>query len=74
MVHGFLALQVRSAESGAVLEGLFPGAVYELQLAALSHGLLSEDHTIFKPVCQYKQSSIMMRSEMCASGSGRGSP
>lgn len=46
-----LCAQLTTSETSAVLEGLFPGAVYELQLAALSHGLFSENHTLFKPVC-----------------------
>ncbi|XP_034825166.1 tyrosine-protein phosphatase 10D [Maniola hyperantus] len=36
--------------TNATLEELVPGAVYEIQLAAVSHGLRSEPHTVLKPV------------------------
>ncbi|KAI8440643.1 hypothetical protein MSG28_001853, partial [Choristoneura fumiferana] len=37
-------------DTNATLEDLFPGAVYEIQVAAISHGLRSERHTVLKPV------------------------
>ncbi|XP_049865569.1 tyrosine-protein phosphatase 10D isoform X2 [Pectinophora gossypiella] len=36
--------------TNTTLDGLFPGAVYEIQLCAVSHGLSSEWHTVKKPV------------------------
>ncbi|XP_053600503.1 tyrosine-protein phosphatase 10D isoform X2 [Plodia interpunctella] len=42
--------ELETTETSAVLEDLFPGAVYEIQVEALSHGLHSEPHTILKPV------------------------
>ncbi|GBP07497.1 Tyrosine-protein phosphatase 10D [Eumeta japonica] len=48
--HSTEYITLETVETGAVLEGLFPGAVYELQVAALSHGLLSERYTLYKPV------------------------
>lgn len=39
-----------TAETNATLDGLVPGAVYEIQLAAVSNGLVSERHTVLKPV------------------------
>lgn len=43
-------LQLVTTETNATLEDLVPGAVYEIQLAAISNGLLSERHTVLKPV------------------------
>lgn len=37
-------------DTNVTLEDLYPGAVYEIQLAAFSHGLPSERHTVLKPV------------------------
>lgn len=39
-----------TADTNATLEDLYPGAVYEIQLVAISHGLPSERHTVLKPV------------------------
>ncbi|XP_023945481.2 tyrosine-protein phosphatase 10D [Bicyclus anynana] len=39
-----------TAASEATLEELFPGAAYEITLAAVSHGLRSERHSVLKPV------------------------
>ncbi|XP_047545412.1 tyrosine-protein phosphatase 10D-like isoform X5 [Vanessa atalanta] len=39
-----------TADTNATLEDLHPGAVYEIQLVAISHGLRSERHTVLKPV------------------------
>ncbi|XP_045764003.1 tyrosine-protein phosphatase 10D isoform X1 [Maniola jurtina] len=39
-----------TAATNATLDDLLPGAVYEIQLAAVSHGLRSELHTVLKPV------------------------
>lgn len=44
----FLTLETREAE--ATLPALFPGAVYEIQLAAVSHGLRSERHALLRAV------------------------
>ncbi|XP_037297538.1 tyrosine-protein phosphatase 10D [Manduca sexta] len=41
---------LETQDTNATLSDLFPGAVYEVQVAAVSHGLLSERHTLFKPV------------------------
>ncbi|KAL0839964.1 hypothetical protein ABMA28_016572 [Loxostege sticticalis] len=41
---------LETTETNATLEDLFPGAVYEIQVAAVSHGLRSEWHTLLKPV------------------------
>lgn len=43
-------MQLVTKETNATLEDLFPGAVYEIQLAAISNGLVSERHTVLKPV------------------------
>lgn len=45
-----ILLQLETTETNATLEDLFPGAVYEIQVAAVSHGLRSEWHTLLKPV------------------------
>ncbi|VVC88348.1 unnamed protein product, partial [Leptidea sinapis] len=37
-------------ETSVALEDLYPGAVYELQLAAISHGLRSDTHSLLQPV------------------------
>ncbi|XP_063616070.1 tyrosine-protein phosphatase 10D-like [Cydia splendana] len=41
---------ITTTDTNATLSGLFPGAVYEVTVAAVSHGLRSERHTVFKPV------------------------
>ncbi|CAG9792265.1 unnamed protein product [Diatraea saccharalis] len=41
---------METTETNATLEDLFPGAVYEIGVAAVSHGLSSEWHTLYKPV------------------------
>ncbi|XP_060800520.1 tyrosine-protein phosphatase 10D isoform X3 [Amyelois transitella] len=41
---------LETQDTSAELEDLFPGAVYEIQVVAISHGLRSEKHTIYKPV------------------------
>ncbi|XP_028177179.1 tyrosine-protein phosphatase 10D-like [Ostrinia furnacalis] len=41
---------LETTETNATLEQLTPGAVYEVQVAAVSHGLRSEWHTLLKPV------------------------
>lgn len=43
-------LQISTSETSATLPGLFPGGVYSVSVAALSHGLMSEEHAIAKPV------------------------
>ncbi|XP_046978913.1 tyrosine-protein phosphatase 10D-like isoform X1 [Vanessa cardui] len=45
-----LCPQLVTADTNATLEDLYPGAVYEIQLVAISHGLRSERHTVLKPV------------------------
>ena len=35
-----------------IIRDLFPGAAYNIQLYAVSHGLLSEKHTYFQAVCE----------------------
>ncbi|CAH2062689.1 unnamed protein product, partial [Iphiclides podalirius] len=41
---------LETSDTNATLEELFPGAVYEIQLAAISHGLHSEWYTVLEPV------------------------
>ncbi|CAH0628548.1 unnamed protein product [Chrysodeixis includens] len=41
---------LKTTDTSATLEDLFPGAVYEIQVAAVSYGLRSERHTLLKPV------------------------
>ncbi|CAG4984834.1 unnamed protein product [Colias eurytheme] len=41
---------LETTETTALLENLYPGALYEIQLAAISHGLRSERYTVYKPV------------------------
>ncbi|XP_047019276.1 tyrosine-protein phosphatase 10D isoform X1 [Helicoverpa zea] len=41
---------LETTETSATLEDLFPGAVYEIQVAAVSYGLVSERHSLLKPV------------------------
>ncbi|KAM3958132.1 LOW QUALITY PROTEIN: tyrosine-protein phosphatase 10D [Aphomia sociella] len=43
-------LTVETKDTNVTLEQLYPGAVYEVQLAAVSHGLRSDRHTLLKPV------------------------
>ncbi|XP_052756791.1 LOW QUALITY PROTEIN: tyrosine-protein phosphatase 10D-like [Galleria mellonella] len=43
-------LTLETKETNATLEDLFPGAVYEIQVAAVSHGLQSDPQTVLKPV------------------------
>lgn len=43
---------VTTRDTAYTLADLFPGAVYEIQIAALSHDLLSEPQTLFKPVSE----------------------
>ncbi|XP_062527912.1 tyrosine-protein phosphatase 10D isoform X3 [Bombyx mori] len=42
--------QLRTEDTSALLADLFPGAVYEIELAAMSHDLPSEAHRMLKPV------------------------
>ncbi|XP_032511666.1 tyrosine-protein phosphatase 10D isoform X3 [Danaus plexippus] len=46
--EAYVTLETKDAN--ATLEQLQPGAVYEVQLAAVSHGLRSDRHTVLKPV------------------------
>ncbi|XP_068628161.1 tyrosine-protein phosphatase 10D [Battus philenor] len=41
---------LETRDTNATLEDLTPGAVYEIQLAAISHGLYSEWYTVLEPV------------------------
>lgn len=43
-------LTLETADTMVTLKGLFPGAVYEIELAAVSYGLLSDRHKLLKPV------------------------
>lgn len=40
-------------ESRIVLNNLYPGAGYMVKVFAISHGLRSEPHEYFQPVCEY---------------------
>lgn len=40
-------------ESRIVLSNLYPGAGYTVKVYAISHGLKSEPHEYFQPVCKY---------------------
>lgn len=43
-------MQLETRDTNATLQDLVPGAVYEIRLAALSHGLLSEWNSVLEPV------------------------
>lgn len=56
--HGILVLTGesvtrRTVDAHVLLEDLYPGAGYEIKLYAVSHGLRSEPHVYFQPVCKY---------------------
>lgn len=40
-------------ESKIILNHLYPGAGYLVKVFAISHGLKSEPHEYFQPVCKY---------------------
>lgn len=40
-------------ESKIILSHLYPGAGYLVKVFAISHGLKSEPHEYFQPVCKY---------------------
>ncbi|CAK1578883.1 unnamed protein product [Parnassius mnemosyne] len=41
---------LETSDTNATLEDLYPGTVYEIQIAAISHGLQSDWYTILEPV------------------------
>lgn len=55
-----VVFQLTTTDTNATLEDLFPGAVYEIQVAAISHGLRSERHTVLKPVREFCTLSILL--------------
>lgn len=41
-----------TTDSRLVLDNLYPGAGYEVEVFAVSHGLRSEPHDYFQAVCK----------------------
>ncbi len=45
-----------------ILDNIFPGAAYNIQLFAISHDLFSEKHTYFQAVCKFQHPLGAIRS------------
>jgi len=48
---------VTTEDSKILVSDLYPGAAYNIQLFAVSHGLRSERHDYFQTVCKFKETS-----------------
>lgn len=48
------AFNATTVDGHILVSDLYPGAAYNIQLFAVSHGLLSERHDYFQTVCKFQ--------------------